>query len=160
MAGSEKKGFAESDVTLFVQRPWVICPHSKVMASSLEKIQSFIQSVGSDSIVMDYKQHDINAAIVSHLIFVISTYLLAFAQAHPESLQIAGTGFESTTRLASGNIQMHKEIVQHNYQNIIQQLHTFIEFIKANPLTKETAQEFFDKNKQSRDHLLANKNKV
>lgn len=157
MAGSEKIGFTGASLSLFIDRPWIIIPHLKSKLETTEKIKAFIESLGSQTLVLDSCQHDEYAAIVSHLIFLISTYLFAYTKSNWESLQIAGTGFETTTRLASGNPKMHAQILQHNTMNIEHELNKFIEFIKSFPVTQENAEQFFVENKKIRDEFINNK---
>lgn len=154
MAGSKKIGFAGSSLNFFMQRPWIIVPHSKSKPETIELIKTFIESLGSNTIVLDATTHDAYAAIVSHLIFLISTYLFAYAKTNPKSLQIAGSGFETTTRLASGNPSMHAQIVEHNSLNISRELGKLIDFIKSHPVTKDTAEEFFVEHKKTRDEYI------
>lgn len=111
--------------------------------------------MGSKPLTLAANKHDEYAAIVSHLVFIISTYLFAFPnEKHHHALEIAGAGFESTTRLASGSAKMHEHIVRNNERHIQKAIEEFIEFLQNNPLTKDTIREFFEKNKQMRDEFV------
>lgn len=155
MAGSEKEGFEGASISLFMNRPWVIVPHSKNKQETIDIVKEFIESLGNTTVILSKENHDEYAAIVSHLIFLISTYLFAYAEDNKDSLQLAGTGFATTTQLASGNAGMHGQIVKDNFENIKKHVEKFIEFIKTNSIEKENAKEFFEKNKKERDEFIS-----
>ncbi len=155
MAGSEKEGFEGASRSLFINRPWAIIPHSKNKQETIDSVKEFIESLGNTTVVLDKEKHDEYAAIVSHLIFLISTYLFAFSNENKDSLQLAGTGFETTTRLASGNAVMHTQIVQDNFEYVKKQLQAFVEYIQTHGITKENSSRFFEKNKKDRDEFYS-----
>ena len=157
MTGSEKTGIEGASIDLFMNKPWIIVPHSKSKSETIGKIKEFIESLGGNSELLDEKKHDEYSAIVSHLVFLISSYLFAFAQNTSDSLKIAGTGFETTTRLSSGNAKMQSQIVEQNFENVMIQMKNFIDFMKSNQITKENALDFFEKNKSARDKYFENR---
>lgn len=160
MAGSHLSGFRNARPQLFVNRPWVLSPHAKNSEESILKISQFISYLGANPIKLEAELHDQYVATVSHLVFIVSTYLFLFAsEITPESLQVAGSGFSTTTRLASGNVNMHDQIVKHNFSNISRQLEAFILFLKKHPLSLDNSFEFFSKAKAERD-IFAKKNIV
>lgn len=113
MAGTEKSGFDAADAELFVGAPWIIVPHAKNKA----KIQKWIRMLGAKPIVMNAKEHDRKAALISHLPHLISKILWDFVQEKdPESIQIAGPGFRSMTRLAHSKLL--PEMLSFNGANI------------------------------------------
>ena len=155
MGGSDKTGFDNAKATLFINRPWVITPHQKNTEDSTQKIQEFIQFVGSKPIILTPQEHDEYAAVISHLVFIISTYLFAYPfEKHTKALEIAGSGFESLTRLASGSAAMHEQIVMNNKEYIQKALKEFIEFIQHNELTAENIRGFFENYKKERDEFV------
>ena len=154
MAGSEHSGFTDSTAGLFINRPWIICPHTKTNERTQNQVTEFIKSLGSNPIIMNAKQHDESVAKVSHLVFLISTYLFAYSQNDPEAMKLAGTGFESITRLASGNASMHAQIFEKNSKNIETELEKFIDYMLHNKLTTQSAASFFEKNKMLRDEFI------
>ncbi len=120
MAGNETSGFAGSQPTLFVNRPWVIVPHSKNTAETLGSIEELIQFFGAKLTSLDAEIHDQRVSLISHLpAFISKSYLDFVNSTDPQSSLIAGPGFESFTRLASQNEQMQVEIEKYN-KNFIQ----------------------------------------
>ena len=155
MAGSEKMGFAKADGMLFVDKPWIICPHKKNKPAEIEKVKQFIEYLGSKPLVLTPKKHDKQVAIVSHIVFLLSTYLFAFvSEKHPDALPLAGSGFLSQTRLASGSPAMHSQIITENYENSMISLMELLEFMKKDSLTPETLMSFFKRTKKARDNYV------
>lgn len=119
MAGSEKQGFAHSQATLFLRAPWVITPHRHNKEQTLHKVEQLLLYLGSSPKRMNPRDHDEQAALISHLPGMISADYLRFVEEkRPESLSIAGPGFRSFTRLAHSNAQMRKEIAELNAEHI------------------------------------------
>lgn len=132
MAGKEKWGFANSDADLFVNCSWVLSPHAKNKQASIHKVSHFIETLGAKPMQLDAQQHDEKAALISHLPALLSRLLLNFVeQSDPECLKMAGPGFQSMTRLARDNPELHREIARLNHKELSKQLSKFLEFITA-----------------------------
>lgn len=130
MSGKEKMGFSASQPTLFIGNPWVVVPHEKNTKKSLDKINDLISFLGSNVIYLSIEDHDFQAAIISHIPYILSKAYLDFVNnINPESLKIAGPGFSSFTRIADSNLKMRNEIEIFNYENIHKYLMLFIEEI-------------------------------
>jgi len=115
MAGKEKRGFVNSQATLFANRPWIIVPHKKNSSSGIESIKELIRFLGSEPICLEAKVHDQQAALVSHLPSILAKSYFDFVRSmDPESLKIAGPGFQAFTRLANDNNEMREEISKSN----------------------------------------------
>lgn len=120
MAGSEKSGFENSTATLFENRPWAIIPHAKNRENTQNEIRSLIESMGGKPLILNAKEHDAQAALISHLPACISAALLDFVSLeNPESLKLAGPGLESMTRLARNTSGLNQEINQENRKEIL-----------------------------------------
>lgn len=119
MSGTEKRGFANSQATMFVGNPWVVTPHKNNTEGTLERVEAFIRYLGSDPVVLDAAVHDSQAALISHVPGLLARSFLAFVRASdPESLTISGPGFRSFTRLAHDNGEMMAEMIATNRKNI------------------------------------------
>lgn len=155
MAGSEKMGFENTQGMLFVSKPWVITPHKKNNKQTIKNIKNLITYLGSTTVTVTASQHDEYVAAISHIVFLISSYIFSFIQLkEPKALALAGSGFESLTRLASGSPRMHTEIVTQNYDNIAVSLVSFMEFIKQHQLVKDSLLQFFSDTKTARDIFI------
>lgn len=158
MSGSEQTGFEAGNATLFVNRPWVITAHSKNTEETIESIKKFITYVGSKPVQIDASTHDKWVSVVSHLVFILSVYLFNYSSTIiPDALAVAGTGFESMTRLASGNVKMHEQITKTNYVYIVQALNSFVEYMQHHHISKENAHNVYDSAKKKRDIFIGGK---
>lgn len=127
MAGSEKRGFKASEPDLFEGAPWIVTPHRKNKTS----IDAWIRSLGASPVTMSAKEHDEKMALISHLPTLISILLLQFVKTQdPKSIDIAGPGFKSMTRLAIGNPELIKDFFKMNIKNIQVVNHKWLKFIK------------------------------
>jgi prephenate dehydrogenase len=122
MAGLALSGPDASDARLFRDRKVIICEHEKSSEKALNKASGIFNRLGLNIIYMEPDLHDLCVAQVSHLPQVIAYCLSALTgntQAKKESMiNIASTGFESTTRLSSSPANMWLPIIQHNRDNL------------------------------------------
>ncbi len=112
MAGSEKKGFENSQEGLFQGAKWVItgdCP---------PELLEIIEKLGAQPVFMDADEHDRAAALISHMPMVVAQGIFLAAQDNPQAMQIAASGFRDMTRLAMSNEVMAADMVNMNAQNI------------------------------------------
>jgi prephenate dehydrogenase len=131
MAGKEQSGFAFSDAHLFQEVPWIITPHKKNTEAALLAVEEIIQLLGAAVQRMDAKTHDKRAALVSHLSYIISkSFFELVIQEDPKSLEMAGPGFQSMTRLSRDNPILHAEIGIYNKRNISAALKKFIAILE------------------------------
>jgi prephenate dehydrogenase len=131
MAGKESWGFAESSKELFQDAPWVITPHEKNTPDRISQVKELIGRLSANPIEMSPEEHDREVALISHLPTLISCALLEFVtKKKPESLKIAGPGFQSMTRLARGNPAFYREINTMNQEEINASWHDWIEFLR------------------------------
>lgn len=118
MSGREKSGFANSLATLFIHRPWIITPHQKNSGANIKKVSEVVSYLGAYPVQMDASTHDRQVALISHLPSFLSWWILDFVKNNsPESLAIAGPGFQSMIRLA-GHDNLRSEVAQYNQKNI------------------------------------------
>jgi prephenate dehydrogenase/chorismate mutase len=130
MAGSEKTGFENSKVSLFLGCPWLLVDHCKNADKTKGLMKDIIMFFGSKPIFMDAKTHDNKTALISHIPGIISSALWDLVMnIDPQSLEIAGPGFSSVTRLAHDNPNLQYEMSKHNKENINKYLLKFIEKI-------------------------------
>ncbi len=161
MAGTEFSGFSHARKGLFRAKPWVICPHENNSEGAIESAEAFIEQFGPHIRVMEADVHDRHAAAVSHSVITLSNLLFDFInERHPEALDLAGDGFNSTTRLASGNPEMHASIVRANKGFVYQYLDEFLEYIGRRIDDLRDGKDilpFFEGNASKRDEWLRNR---
>lgn len=131
MAGKQSSGFANSLATLFVNRPWIIVPHQKTVLSTQENIEAFIRFLGAEPVTLEADIHDQQTALISHIPAILSKSYYDFVKLKsPNSLNVAGPGFQDFTRLANDNENMHREIGSNNHVIIRAYLQEWIEFLQ------------------------------
>lgn len=132
VGGKEVSGLENSAATLFVNRPWIIVPHSANTENNLEKIEQMIRFCGSNPLYLEKHQHDRHLALVSHLPAFLARSFFKFVQeSNPQALESAGPGFASFTRLAHDNPVLYQEILETNRPNIDRYRMEWIEFLKT-----------------------------
>jgi prephenate dehydrogenase len=83
---------------------------------------------------MNPEEHDKKMAIVSHLShissFMLGKTVMEFEKNDQNILDFAGSGFESTVRLAKSSPEMWSSIFKDNRENILEILNTYIQNLK------------------------------
>lgn len=112
LAGSDRSGVENADADLFQNKVVILTPDHRTHPDSLTEATKLWKSIGATVVNMSAKQHDDAVAATSHLPHLIAS---ACAFATPkELLQLTGTGWFDTTRVASGNTQMWRQIIEEN----------------------------------------------
>lgn len=116
MAGTEHEGYAASFPELFHGSNWIL-EEKNEKTKLLEHL--ILKVLGAKEIVaLDAETHDKLVAVVSHLPMLMSFALADLLKSYPVAEKIIGPGFRGMTRLAKGNVQMSKEILALNRQNV------------------------------------------
>lgn len=113
MAGSERKGPEAADAELFRHRPCIVCREHDTDAEAAEAVASMWRAVGMSVLEMTAAEHDRKTAAVSHLPHAAAVALVRAAE-HLGGWDVASTGFRDTTRLASSNPPMRRDIMLEN----------------------------------------------
>lgn len=115
MAGREIGGAAAARADLFVGRSWAVTPTPATESGSLEIVEKLIDLMGATSVHLSAKDHDAAVAKISHLPQIISSLLgKQLLGTKPEWLELAGAGLRDTTRIASSDENLWKEIIYSN----------------------------------------------
>lgn len=132
MAGNEKRGFVNSQATLFINAAWMIVPHRSNTGHAVRAVEEFIHYLGADPVHTTADEHDRHAALISHLPGILSKAFYDFVQeTDPQSMKMAGPGFHSFTRLAHDNPEMRAEISTFNQDTIQHYLNQWMIHLKA-----------------------------
>lgn len=159
MAGKETQGVETADPKLFEGRPWVLIRNDNSSIEAYKILGDIIALMGAETILLDVETHDMAVASVSHLPLLVANTLLetvAENQLWDISSKLAAGGFRDTTRLASGNPQLHQEIVCANREKILFALSELEEKLREVRRLVESRDEqdlvkFFEKSKNIRD---------
>ena len=130
IAGTEFSGPKAAIRDLFKDKTNIICEIEKTAYKHQEKALELFQKLGMRIRYMDPKSHDKHIAYVSHLSH-ISSFMLGKTVIEKEKnerdiFDMAGSGFESTVRLAKSSPAMWTPIFQQNRTNIIETLDEYI----------------------------------
>ena len=135
LAGTEFSGPEAAQLGLFEGKINIICDKGESSKEAVEKISELYHILGMENIYMNAQDHDIHSAYVSHISH-ISSFCLALSVMDKEKdekniLNMAGSGFESTVRLAKSNKEMWTPIFTENKSNILAVLNDYIEKLNS-----------------------------
>ncbi len=130
IAGTEFSGPEAAIRGLFDQKSNIICEVEKTAFKLQEKALEIFNKLGMRIRYMDPVSHDKHIAYVSHLSH-ISSFMLGKTVIEKEEnerdiFDLAGSGFESTVRLAKSSPDMWTPIFEQNKENIIETLNEYI----------------------------------
>lgn len=118
MTGKENSGIEESDATLYVNRPFVLCPSRRTTPAARLRALSLVETLKAVPIEMEASRHDQIVAGISHLPYLLSATLMATienkAQQDSAFWELAAGGFRDTTRLAASDVTMMGDILSTN----------------------------------------------
>jgi len=126
MAGKEVSGAANSDVNLFADRIWIICPN-RDNKSATDFIFEFISNLGSIVVQLDAMEHDRIVSKVSHLPQILSSTLASLIDPISDHAEIAGQGFRDMTRIAHSNADLWTQILLANRNHVLKDLDLLID---------------------------------
>ncbi len=115
MAGSEAKGLLASRARLFEQAACILTPESDTPPPALVSLTQFWTDLGCRVSTMDAARHDQVVARISHMphLAAVAVTLAALGE-DPDIAQFAAGGLRDTTRVASGDPEMWREILLEN----------------------------------------------
>lgn len=130
IAGTEFSGPIAAKKDLFDNKVMILCETEKTDSSLLSVAIEMFKSLGMNIKTMDAIEHDKHIAYVSHLSH-ISSFMLGKTVMDKEDddqtiYDMAGSGFESTVRLAKSSPEMWSSIFIENKKNIIESLDEYM----------------------------------
>lgn len=129
IAGNEFSGSKHALNSLFKDKIQILCEKNKTRKDLLKIAEKLFISLGMKIKEMTPKIHDKHMAIVSHLSH-ISSFMLGKTVLDKKSkidiLDLAGSGFESTVRLAKSSPDMWTPIFSQNKSNVLKILDDYI----------------------------------
>lgn len=130
IAGTEFSGPKAAIKGLYEGKTNIICEVEKTTFKLQEKAMDLFKKLGMRIRYMDPKSHDKHIAYVSHLSH-ISSFMLGKTVIDKEKdeqdiFDMAGSGFESTVRLAKSSPAMWTPIFKQNKKQVIKSLEEYI----------------------------------
>ena len=131
IAGTEFSGPDAAVRGLFQNKTNIICEVEKTAFKLQEKGLEIFRKIGMRIRYMDPKSHDKHIAYVSHLShissFMLGKTVIDKEQNERDIFDMAGSGFESTVRLAKSSPAMWTPIFKENKENILETLDEYIQ---------------------------------
>ncbi|MEA3336551.1 MAG: prephenate dehydrogenase/arogenate dehydrogenase family protein [Chloroflexota bacterium] len=129
MCGKETSGLTVAEAGLYQNRPWVITSLDRTAPGVVPVVESLAKAVGARPIHLDSQRHDRIVAAISHLPYTVSAALFAgvyeASQSDDRTLELAASGFRSSTRLAGSDARMMSDILLTNRAAVLAQLEWF-----------------------------------
>ena len=130
IAGTEFSGPSAAIKDLFQDKTNIICEVEKTTFKLQERGMELFKKLGMRIRYMDAKSHDKHIAYVSHLSH-ISSFMLGKTVVEKEKderdiFDMAGSGFESTVRLAKSSPAMWTPIFKQNKKHVVKSLEEYI----------------------------------
>jgi prephenate dehydrogenase len=130
IAGTEFSGPSAAIKGLFQEKTNIICEVEKTTFKLQERGLELFKKLGMRIRYMDPKSHDKHIAYVSHLSH-ISSFMLGKTVVEKEKderdiFDMAGSGFESTVRLAKSSPAMWTPIFKQNKKHVVKSLEEYI----------------------------------
>ncbi len=126
MAGSEKTGMENADANLFEGNTCFVTPFEDTDSEAVDAVSAFWRNLGATVIMESPERHDAIVANVSHLPHLLASSLASYlSTCLPTAGKFCGNGLKDTTRIASGDPQMWRDIIVQNRPEIIRSLDAF-----------------------------------
>jgi prephenate dehydrogenase len=130
IAGTEFSGPSSAIAGLFQGKTNIICEVERTAFKLQEKALDLFKAIGMRIRYMEPKSHDKHIAYMSHLSH-ISAFMLGKTVINKEKheqdiFDMAGSGFESTVRLAKSSPAMWTPIFKQNKDQVIETLEEYI----------------------------------
>ncbi|MFN8672581.1 MAG: prephenate dehydrogenase [Candidatus Sericytochromatia bacterium] len=130
IAGTEHSGPKAAFSGLFSKKTGIICDQEKSYDFAVKEVEKIYQVLGMKILYMDSKAHDLHIAYVSHLShissFALGATVLEKEKDETTIFNLAGSGFESTVRLAKSSPAMWTPIFEQNMENVSTALDEYI----------------------------------
>ncbi len=135
IAGTENSGPDAAFASLFEDKTGILCDTRESREEAAEMAQKCLEALGMHVIEMDSKSHDLHIAYVSHIShissFVLGQTVLEIEKDEASIFNMAGSGFESTVRLAKSSPQMWAPIFKKNKKHISNALGAYLDNLAA-----------------------------
>lgn len=131
IAGTEFSGPSAAMKGLFENKTNIICELDSTLPHLSESVLTLFKTLGMHLRFMAAKAHDKHIAYVSHLshisAFMLGKTVIDKEKNERDIFDMAGSGFESTVRLAKSSPDMWTPIFEQNKTNVIETLNEYIQ---------------------------------
>lgn len=123
LAGSEKTGPGAARADLFAGKVAIVTPVASSQPAAVAMVERMWSEVGARVMRMDPEEHDRVLGATSHLPHLVAAALAAATP--PELLGLTGAGWLDTTRIASGDPDLWRQIYLANRGHSLRALADF-----------------------------------
>lgn len=148
MAGTEYSGPEAAIANLFKGKNMVYVEAFKTDEDAFDLADLITEHLEMKTIFMNAEEHDMHTAYVSHIShltsFALALTVLEKEKSQGRIFELAGSGFESTVRLAKSSPDMWTPIFRQNRENVLEVLEEHIKQLQLlyNKLATEDYEEF------------------
>jgi prephenate dehydrogenase len=126
IAGSDRSGIDTAAAEIFRNAKCIITPTRNTDKDALEKVTAVWKTLGSVIKTLDPDEHDRIYAAVSHLPHLIAYEIVNTVSDMGESyFAFSGQGFKDTTRIASSQPELWRDICVLNKDNLLESIEIF-----------------------------------
>lgn len=130
MAGTEYSGPEAAVPDLFAGKVMVYVDAMNSDEDAFETVDAIAEQLDMQTTFMSAHEHDVHTAYVSHIShitsFALALTVLEKEKAQGRIFELAGSGFESTVRLAKSSPDMWTPIFMQNRENVLEVLQEHI----------------------------------
>jgi prephenate dehydrogenase len=130
ISGTEHSGPGATLRGLFQNKLCLLCDLEESDSDAVDLVRAMYSTVGMRFMEMDAAGHDRHVAYVSHIShvtsFVLATTVLEMEKSASTIFDLAGSGFESTVRLAKSSPDTWTPIFLQNAPNVCEALEAYI----------------------------------
>jgi len=136
ISGTEFSGPEAAIFDLFTNKVNIICEQHLSSKKMVDRVVSLFENIKMRNVFMNSaEQHDKHIAYVSHLShissFMLGKTVLEIEKDEESIFDMAGSGFESTVRLAKSNPETWTPIFLQNKTNILKSLNEYIKNLES-----------------------------
>jgi len=141
IAGKEAAGITHADATLYNGRQVILTPLAQTAPELVQKATDTWAAIGAQVLRMTPENHDAAFGAVSHL-----PHMLAFAYfnsvarqpAGKDYLSLAGPGFRDFTRIAASDVEVWRDVLLSNREEVLKQAQRFRHTLDAMELAMKS----------------------
>lgn len=129
MAGRETAGPEHASADLFSGKAYCIVPSPHANEQAVSSVATMAEAIGAKPFFIGADEHDSFVAAASHLPFMMSVALMQTVSKSAnwdDIAQVASSGFRDLSRLASGDVIMHRDISITNREHIVSWIDSYI----------------------------------
>ena len=126
MAGSEQAGMEHAQADLFENAACILTPLDDASTEVIAQLSAFWDALGMIVSTVTPEKHDEIVAHVSHLPHLLASTLCGYLATQDDTWRnLAGGGLRDTTRVASGDPQLWKQILEQNSDEVLRAIDGF-----------------------------------